>query len=326
MSRLAVGVLGAGKHGERYLRHASRDVPEITVAALARRNTDLGRAQAAALGCRYHADWRALVDDPHVEAVVVVVTPDLHGDIVEAVARARKPLLIEKPLALSGPQALAIARTVRRANVPHLVGQTLRWNTVVNEIRDRLPALGPLRALQLNQRFEPSDLDWLDDPTRGGVGVLTHTGVHSFDLVRYLTGGDVRRVWCRTSRAATVRTDDNFLALLELAGSDALVSVSGSRATLGRSGLIDAAARDGQLVGDHLLHFAYGIRERTRSPLHLPEPAHTVCEVLRSFVRVTRGEEAPRATVEDGARAVQIADACRMAARSGSSADVPALG
>ena len=46
MTRLAVGVIGAGKHGERYLRHASRDVPETTVAALARRNTDLGRAQA----------------------------------------------------------------------------------------------------------------------------------------------------------------------------------------------------------------------------------------------------------------------------------------
>src|SRR5262249_58610185 len=75
MTRLAVGVIGAGKHGERYLRHASRDVPEIAVAALARRNADLGRAQAAALDCRYHTDWRALVDDPRVEAVIVVVTP-----------------------------------------------------------------------------------------------------------------------------------------------------------------------------------------------------------------------------------------------------------
>lgn len=322
MGALALGVIGAGKHGERYLRHASRDVPEVRVAALSRRDAERGRTQAATLGCRYHADWRALVDDPAVAAVVVVVTPDLHGDIVEAVVRAGKPLLIEKPLAIDGARARLLAQRVLRAGLPHLVAQTLRWNTVVNVLRDRLRALGPIRALQLNQRFEPTELDWLDDPERGGVGVLTHTGVHSFDLVRYLTGHEVRRVWCRTARAVTTRTDDNFLALLELTGCDTLVSVNGSRATLGRSGLIDAAARDGQLVGDHLLHTAYAVRERTRTELQLPEPAQTVCEVIRSFVRVVEGREPARASVEDGARAVLIADACREAARTGGAADV----
>ena len=42
---------------------------------------------------------------------------------------------------------------------------------------------------------------WLDDPAVCGGGILLHTGVHSFDLVRLLTGREVVRAWCRTARA-----------------------------------------------------------------------------------------------------------------------------
>src|SRR5207247_849207 len=84
-----------------------------------------------------------------------------------------------------------------RAGVPVLRAHTLRWNAVVRAIRERLPSLGPLRALYLNQRFEVSSLPWLDDPRTAGGGIILHTGVHSFDLVRWVTGHEVARVWCR---------------------------------------------------------------------------------------------------------------------------------
>src|SRR5439155_257634 len=133
--------------------------------------------------------------------------------------------------------------------------------------------------------------------------------VHSFDLVRWLTGHEVARVWCRVARVDTARTEDNFVALLELEGSDALVTVNASRSTASRSGLIDVAAAGGQLVGDHALGFAYGVRGLERTPLPLAEPVPTVREVLRAFVRLVLHGEPPPVTLEDGARAVAIAAA-----------------
>ena len=192
--------------------------------------------------------------------MIAVVPPSLHHAIADAVATARKALLIEKPLATTAADAAAIVRRLRDAGVPCLMAHTLRWNAVAAALRERLPDLGPLRALVVNQRFEPSPLDWLDRPELSGGGILLHTGVHSFDLVRWLTGCEVTRVWCRTARAITVSTEDNFLATLELAGSDALVAVGGSRATAGRSGLVDAACRDAQLVGDHQQHWLHLVR------------------------------------------------------------------
>lgn len=321
-ARVGIGLIGAGKHGQRYATHVLHDVPGLGLAALSRRDVAAGRAQASEAGARFHADWRDLVADPDVHAVAAVVPPTLHRPIAEAVAGARKALLIEKPLATTTADAVAIARAIRAAGVPCLMAQTLRWNSVVQAVRNLLPSLGPLRALAVNQRFEVSGLDWLDRPEISGGGILLHTAVHSFDLVRFLTGSEVVRVWCRTTRIATERTEDNFAAILELAGSPALVSVGGCRATMGRSGLVDIATSEGQLVADHQLHFAYRVRGLERMPLELPPPTHTVRLALEAFADLLSEGREPPASVQDGVRSVQIAEACRLSAESGGPIDV----
>ena len=322
---IGVGVIGAGKHGQRYLNHLRVDVPELRLVAVSRRDAEAGAAQAREWGCAFFADWRGLVADPAVEAVVVVVPPTLHLDIASAVAAAGKALLIEKPLAPTGAVAADLVRRVRRAGIPVVMAHTLRWNGVVRAVLGRLGALGELRALVINQRFEPSPLAWLDDPSIAAGGILLHTGVHSFDLVRALTGREVRRVWCRTLATHTRRTEDNFSAALELEGSAALVTVNGCRDTLGRSGLIDAAATGGQLLADHQQYWAHEVQGLVRTPLSLGEPVPTVREVLRSLAGLLARGEPPPVDLEDGARSVLIADACRRSARSGTPADVEPL-
>jgi predicted dehydrogenase len=312
-----VGLIGAGKHGQRYLNHVRTDAPSLRLAALSRQNADAGAAQAAELGVAFHADWRALVDDPAVDAVIAVVPPTLHAAIVEAVCRVRKPLLIEKPLATTSAAAAGIVRRVREAGIPALMAHTLRWNGVVRAVAGRLPALGALRALMLNQRFEPSPLAWLDDPARSGGGILLHTGVHSFDLLRNLTGREVRQVWCRTRSTNTTRTEDEFLAMCELADAPTLVAVGGSRATAGRSGLIDVACADAQLVADHQQHWAHEVRGLVRTPLAIGEPVQTVREALLAFVGLIERGTRPPVGLEDGARAVAIAEACMRSAAAG---------
>jgi predicted dehydrogenase len=322
---IGVGLIGAGKHGQRYAAHVARDVPGLALRALSRRDAVRGAAQAAELGTRFHADWRDLIADPAVDAVIVVVPPVLHRAIAEAVAAARKAFLIEKPLATTATDAIAIRRALVASGVPCLMAHTLRWNPVVRTVRELLPSLGALRALALNQRFEVSTLDWLDRPEVAGGGIILHTGVHTFDLVRFLTGREVVRVRCRASRVATTRTEDNFAAMLDLDGTKAIVTVSGCRATAGRSGLIDAAAANGQLVADQLLHFAYRVRGVERTPVELPPPTHTVRDALASFVRLVESGVEPPASLADGVRAVQIAEACYRSAAEDRTVDVPSL-
>src|SRR5262249_24069975 len=50
---VGVGVVGAGKHGTRYLNHLRADVPDLRLVALSRGDAVAGAAQARELGCRF---------------------------------------------------------------------------------------------------------------------------------------------------------------------------------------------------------------------------------------------------------------------------------
>jgi predicted dehydrogenase len=91
---------------------------------------------------------------------------------------------------------------------------------------------------------------------------------------------------------------------------------------MGRSGLIDAAAGEAQVVADHQLHFGYRVRGLERTPLDLAAPAHTVRLALEAFADLLTDGREPPTSLLDGVRAVQIAEACRRSGESGLAVEV----
>ena len=312
---IGFGIIGTGKHGARYLKHMM-DVPDLRLAAITRRDRAAGERQAVEYGCRYHATAEDLIADPAVEAVALVVPPTLTERFAVATARAGKALLIEKPLAPTVAECRRIAEAVDRAGVTAMVAHTLRFNEVVQTLRAALPTIGPLHAIVLTQRFEVSALPWLDRRVEAGGGIVLHTGVHGFDLVRYLTGREALRVAAVTNAVSTRDTEDNFGATIELDGG-VIASVSGSRATAGRSGSIEIAGRDGQLVGDHIHGLAARLIGATRTELPRPAAVMTVPAAMQELAAAIAAARAPAISLADGTGAVAIAEACYRSFASG---------
>ncbi|MCC6765850.1 MAG: Gfo/Idh/MocA family oxidoreductase [Deltaproteobacteria bacterium] len=312
---IGVGIIGTGKHGGRYLRHVA-DVPRLRVAALCRRDRVAGERQAAAVGARFHADPEALVADPAVDLVVLVVPPTLNVRLATAAARSGKALLIEKPLAPTVAECRVIAEEATRAGVTAMVAHTLRFNGVVRALREALPSIGRLHAAVLTQRFEPSELGWLDRRAESGGGIVLHTGVHGFDALRFLTGREAMRVSAAAGRVATRDTEDNFAATIAL-DDGILAQVAGSRATVGRGGAIELAGRAGQLVGDHVHGIAARLVGTTRMELAIGAPAMTVEAVLAEMAAALVQRRTPAITLADGAKSVAIAEACYRSIASG---------
>ncbi len=311
---LGLGIVGTGKHGARYLTHAA-DVPGVRLAAICRRDRIAGERQAAAHGCRYHAEPAALIADPDVDAVVLVVPPTANVALALAAARARKHLLIEKPLAPTVAECRTIAEAVARAGVTAMVGHTLRFNSVVRALHAALPSIGALHAVVLSQRFEPTSLGWLDRRAEAGGGIILHTGVHGFDLLRFLTGREAVRVAALSHAVATHDTEDNFAAACEMEHG-IIAAISCSRATVGRSGAIEIAGREGELVGDHVHGIAARVVGTTRTALALDAPAMTVAAVLGEFAAAVAERRAPAISLADGGASVAIAEACYRAVTS----------
>jgi predicted dehydrogenase len=309
------GLIGAGVHGRRYAHHLLTDVHGARLGGLCRRDRNAGTALAAEMGAAFFPTWDDLLASGSVDAVCAVVPPDLHPAIAEAAAKAGLPLLLEKPMAVDAAGARRILQAAATSSSPLMVAHTLRYHPVVLRVREMLPDVGPVHLVSLNQRFEPAGRDWLDRPGAGGL--ILNTGIHEFDLLRFVTGCEVRSVHCLARRVVTRATEDVFAATMELEPGGILATVDASRCARGRSGRIEIAGREGQIVADHSLSWVSWLTGRTFESHHLAEPVPTVRETLRDFVRVIRGEIANPIPASEGARAVAVAEACLRSAETG---------
>ena len=93
-------------------------------------------------------DWRSLVEDPRVEAIVIASPQETHRRIAEAAFALGKPVLCEKPLGASLTDSAAMVEAAQSSGVPNMVG----FNYI------RTPA--SQYARQLIQDGEIGDITW----------------------------------------------------------------------------------------------------------------------------------------------------------------------
>ena len=122
------GLIGFGAWGKLHAE-AIRKAPGAELAAIACASEASAQAAREAYPqARVHRDWRALVADPSLEAVDIVVPNHLHAEIAIAALDAGKDVLLEKPMASTIAECERIRRggashrscAERRPRVPHL--------------------------------------------------------------------------------------------------------------------------------------------------------------------------------------------------------------
>lgn len=312
---LGIGIVGTGVHGARYARHVREDAPGLALAAISRRSP-AGADQARAWGCRWHPDWRDLVADAGVAAVIAAATPDLNPALAAACAAAGKPLLVEKPLAVDPAAGEAMLAAFAASPASLTVAQTLRYNPVIRALREALPRAGRLHLFAANQRLERSAHPWLEEPAVAGGGVVLHTAVHLFDALRFVTGREVVRVRAWTDRRYNARLEDLFAGLVELSGG-VLGTVDAGKVSPARQSRYEFAGDAGQVQGDQIHGTLSFIRGATAEPLPVPPLAPTIPPLLADWERHLRGRGPNPIPAGEGLAALRVCAACVRSAAAG---------
>jgi predicted dehydrogenase len=180
MEPVRLGIIGAGPIVEKKHLPALAEVPELDVRSICRRTPE--RLEQLATRFRVpgrHTDYRAILGDPMIEAVLIAAGPPVQRQIVEDAAAAGKHILVEKPLAETVAEARAMVDAARAAKVQFQVGFNKRFYFGYQRAR-RLIEAGDLGSPSgVNARF------WFQGGRRDG---LLHNGIHFFDLLRFLMG------------------------------------------------------------------------------------------------------------------------------------------
>ena len=193
-----VGVIGAGRMGQEHLRRLS-SIEEAQVVAVADANADLARAQAAPRGAHAYDDPARMLAEEDLQAVVIATPGLLHREHVQMAAEAGLHILLEKPVAISMEDALAIREAVRRAGVITAVGY--QWRNL-ETIAAAQEALQGQAVTMVNGTWYWTTplVRWIADRDQGG-GQLVDQVTHLFDLMRYLVG-EITTVYARFSARA----------------------------------------------------------------------------------------------------------------------------
>jgi UDP-N-acetylglucosamine 3-dehydrogenase len=183
MEALRIGIIGLGAFGESHLR-AFRGIPGVAVVAVASRSAARAHQIATAYGIpRSYSDYEELCAAPDIDAITVCTEESRHVAPALAALAAGKHVLVEKPLATSSGDALAIreaARASRGLLMPaHIVRFEARFAALKQEITSG--ALGTIAALHASRNRPRNTL-----ATYGRCHPALVTAIHDLDVILWL--------------------------------------------------------------------------------------------------------------------------------------------
>ena len=217
--RIGVGIVGLGGNGMGHLR-AHLESGKSRVVALCDRNRERLAAAGKECGVSKLYAGDGIYTDPEVDAISINTGDNDHRDPFLKAMAAGKHVLIEKPLANTEEDVKAMVAAAHAAGptVKVQVGYILRFNPVYVEIHRlaRAGRLGDVYYLEGDYIHNLLYQAQKTDPVTGTNWYLDHElplvggGSHPLDLLRWVSGKEVVRVWGYANHLAfpAVRNDD----------------------------------------------------------------------------------------------------------------------
>src|SRR3954466_3379298 len=203
-SGIRVAIAGTGFIGGVHARSA-RLAGARLVGVAASSPESAGRAVQALGAERAFASAEELVEAPDVDVLHICTPNHLHVPLAEAAIAAGKHVICEKPLALSGDDAVRLATAADAAGVQAGVPFVYRYYPTVREARElvRRGKTGSLRLLHgsylQDWLLRPDDDNWRVQADFGGPSrAFADIGSHWCDLAEFISGHRITRLSART--------------------------------------------------------------------------------------------------------------------------------
>jgi predicted dehydrogenase len=327
-TQVRVGIVGLGRWAK-VLSKAIAGSADIKIVSGYSRSEEKRTAFASEVGIPAAPDMKTMLADPSIQGVILTVPNEQHLPVALEVAKAKKHVYTEKPIASTLEDGLAIAGLQEKYGITVTVGHSARLMAGIRRIKAMIDAgelgrVGFIEANFSNERaleLTPKTWRWYKDKAPGGP--LSQLAIHQFDVVHYL-GGEVLEASSVASKLSPVgaEVDDQSMTLLKFA--DGKIAYVGSCWTspgvfsvrvFGSKGLmhyeIDFGTWDspGKLHETSTLYIqrgknGYGSREELKV-----EPSDMFRTELELFAESCRTNKANELTAENGNAAVAMVNA-----------------
>jgi myo-inositol 2-dehydrogenase/D-chiro-inositol 1-dehydrogenase len=321
---------GAGRIGQIHAGNIAQH-PRARLKTVVDVNPEAARALAERHGAMV-GDAASALADPGIDAVLIASSTDTHAALVEAAARARKPVLCEKPLDLDRKRAQACLDVATKAGIPLMLGFNRRFDPNFSKLQKQLRdgRIGRLEMLTITSRDPgPPPLDYV----KVSGGLFRDMMIHDFDMARWLLGEEPVQVMAAASALVDsaiggVGDVDTAVVTLKTAAGTLCQITNSRRATYGYDQRIEALGSKGMLrannVVESTLEFAGEAGVVTEKPLHffLERYAAAYRNELDHFIEAIEQRQPPMVGGADGVRALALAEAALESSKTGRAVDL----
>jgi predicted dehydrogenase len=223
MKRIGVAVVGLGAASQPHAQSLMDLADRVDVRWAASRSAERAQAFAAAYPFPVTTDIATAINDPAVEAVLILTPPSAHLEIAEACFAAGKHVLVEKPLEVSLDRAERLVALSRASGKRFGVVLQHRFRPGARRLQEILStqALGRVEAASVSVPWwRPQsyyDVEGRGTLARDGGGVLITQAIHAIDVFRALVGVQaVEAARVTTTSLHRMETEDYAIALVRL--------------------------------------------------------------------------------------------------------------
>ena len=322
-------------HAKGFLRALPGNDSAALVAVVEPRE-DLAKDYAAKFGLDsklFYTDLERMLVEQHPDAVLVYTAIADHRKVIEAVSRHGISSMVEKPLATTLEDAIAIRAIARKQHVQVLVNYETTWYASNREVfvEAGQGKLGEIRKVVVHDGHEgpkeigvePEFLSWLTDPVRNGAGALFDFGCYGADLMTVLMHGEAPisvTAVAQTDKPDTYpKVDDDATLILRYAKAQAVLMPSWNWSFSRKDMEVYGTGGYAITVGADRLRVRYrGEKEEsqtTAAPLAKPQS-----DSLSYLAAVLHGQVTPDgdlSSLDTNMVVVQILDAGRRSAQTG---------
>ena len=217
MERLHIGVISCSTMAQVHMQ-AILNNPNAELSMIC--DIDVERLHAAAKRFSVQkavTDYHEILDNPDVDAVIIVTPDQTHREITLAALAAGKHVLCEKPMALTLDDCKAMIDAAAKATTKMMIGQICRYTPgfiAAKNLIDR-GEIGELFFVETEYAhdYEKIDMPWRLDPLRHG---FLGGGCHAVDLARWIAG-DPEEVFAYANHKMLPKypTDDCTIAVMK---------------------------------------------------------------------------------------------------------------
>ena len=199
--KIRLGVIGSGGRG--VIAKWAQDNPALQVEVVAccdvKDSALEQNKEWYGAGVRLTRDYRELLKFPEVD-VVIVSSPDYcHEEQALAALEARKPVYLEKPMAITVAGCDRLLVAARRLGVLLFVGHNMRYMNIFRKMKQLIDAgaIGEVKAVWcrhfISYGGDAYFCDWHSE-RRNTTGLLLQKGAHDLDVIHWLSGRYARKV------------------------------------------------------------------------------------------------------------------------------------